>query len=256
MNPVHLQTEVFSDKPALGHPLQSGAARLDHLVVAAANLDDGVAWCKKTLGIEPGPGGRHALMGTHNRLFTIASEAYPLAYFEIIAIDPEAAAPGRPRWFGLDAQALRQRVVEQGPQFIHCVAAVSGLAATSALTTSGRALADLGLDAGEVLDVSRPSTSGLLRWQMLVRPDGQTLCGGAMPTLIDWGQASHPALQMPYSGVRLRSLRLAGLPPAVAVHLGLPGVETVAADTPEAAATAALQAVFDTPLGRVVLSSN
>lgn len=234
----------------LSSKTQLGAACLDHLVVAAANLDEGVAWCKKTLGIEPGPGGRHALMGTHNRLFKIASDAFPLAYFEIIAVDPEAVAPGRPRWFGLDAQALRQRVVEQGPQFIHFVAAVSDLAAQD------RDLAAMGLDAGEVLDVSRPSANGLLRWQMLVRPDGQTLCGGAMPTLIDWGQASHPALQMPDSGVRLRSLRLVGLPPAAAAHLGLPGVETVASDAAKTGGVAALQAVLDTPLGAVVLSSS
>ena len=43
--------------------------------------------------ITPGSGGRHALMGTHNRVFAIGSEAFPRAYFEIIAIDPDAPDP-------------------------------------------------------------------------------------------------------------------------------------------------------------------
>ena len=66
------------------------ASHIDHLVVAAASLDDGVRWCEKTLGITPGPGGEHPLMGTHNRLFTIATVQHPKAYFEIIAINREA----------------------------------------------------------------------------------------------------------------------------------------------------------------------
>ena len=66
---------------------------VDHLVVAAPSLEAGVAWCEATLGVTPGPGGRHPQFGTHNRLLKIASEAYPQAYLEIIAIDPQAAPP-------------------------------------------------------------------------------------------------------------------------------------------------------------------
>ena len=44
------------------------ALTLDHLVVAAATLDDGIAWCERTLGHVPQAGGRHAFMGTHNRI--------------------------------------------------------------------------------------------------------------------------------------------------------------------------------------------
>lgn len=43
-------------------------AKLDHLVIMANSLDDGVDWCEATLGVTPGPGGEHPLMGTHNRL--------------------------------------------------------------------------------------------------------------------------------------------------------------------------------------------
>jgi hypothetical protein len=76
-------------------PVITGAATaVDHLVVAAATLEQGVAWCEATLGVTPGPGGRHALMGTHNRLLNLGSAAFPHSYLEIIAIDPEAPAPG------------------------------------------------------------------------------------------------------------------------------------------------------------------
>jgi hypothetical protein len=68
---------------------------VDHLIVAAASWTDGVAWCEATLGVTPGPGGKHPLMGTHNRLLKMASDTYPQAYLEIIAIDPDAPPPTR-----------------------------------------------------------------------------------------------------------------------------------------------------------------
>ena len=70
---------------------------LDHLVVLCASLADGEAWCQATLGLAPGPGGRHALMGTHNRLLLLAGEGMAPAYLELIAIDPDAPVPGRAR---------------------------------------------------------------------------------------------------------------------------------------------------------------
>ena len=127
------------------------AVQLDHLVVAARTLDEGVAWCRDTLGVEPGPGGKHALMGTHNRVFSIASPAFPHAYFEIIAIDTDAPPPGRARWFGLDTLDLRA-----GPRLIHWVARTSALEPTLA------ALRAAGHDAGRVLEASRDTPQGLL----------------------------------------------------------------------------------------------
>ncbi|MEO7940296.1 MAG: VOC family protein, partial [Burkholderiaceae bacterium] len=52
--------------------------QIDHLVVVAKTLDQGVQWCEATFGITPGPGGEHAQFGTHNRLFKIATPANPL----------------------------------------------------------------------------------------------------------------------------------------------------------------------------------
>jgi hypothetical protein len=69
------------------------APQLDHLVIAARTLTDAVDWCAETLGVVPGPGGSHPLMGTHNRLIPIGSQDYPNAYLELIAIDPSATQP-------------------------------------------------------------------------------------------------------------------------------------------------------------------
>ncbi len=69
--------------------------QLDHLVMAAHTLEQGVAWCEAVLGATPAAGGKHVGMGTHNRLLSIGSVAFPQAYLEIIAIDPEAPPPGR-----------------------------------------------------------------------------------------------------------------------------------------------------------------
>ena len=89
------------------------STEIDHLVVVADSLDQGVAWCKATLGVVPGPGGKHAFMGTHNRLLNLSSPAFPACYLEIIAIDPNALPPSRPRWFGMDDPGLRNRIGQQ-----------------------------------------------------------------------------------------------------------------------------------------------
>ena len=70
--------------------------QIDHLVVAAHTLEQGVQWCEATLGITPEAGGEHSQFGTHNKLFKIATPAHPLAYFEIIAINPGAKGPANP----------------------------------------------------------------------------------------------------------------------------------------------------------------
>lgn len=179
---------------------------LDHLVVAARSLDEGVAWCERTLGLTPGPGGKHALMGTHNRLFSIASPVFPAAYFEVMAVDPQAPPPSRRRWFGLDDAATR-RALASGPGLLHWVMRCDDIEARCAR------LHRQGFDVGEVITASRQTPTGLLSWRIAVRGDGALVAGGAVPTLIRWGER-HPAQDMPDSGVRLESLEIAGAPPA------------------------------------------
>jgi hypothetical protein len=210
---------------------------LDHLVVGARTLEEGVAWCEATLGVTPGPGGRHVLMSTHNRLLNISSAAFARAYLEIIAIDPQAPPPGRTRWFDLDDAAM-QASLACGPQLIHWVVRSPNL------QTHLAALSSAGWDRGEALHAER----GRLRWQISVRPDGQRLCDGALPTLIEWG-SPHPCDDMPARGLRLESLVIEGLPAAAIDALHIQGVQHSAAAQP------ALRATLSTPKGMVELSS-
>ena len=226
-------------------PPAGDALAVDHLVVAALTLQQGVQWCAATLGVTPGPGGEHTLMGTHNRLLSVAAPGFALAYLEIIAINPATPGPtaGRQRWFGLDDPAVQARLAKQGPQLLHWVARSTSLA------THQLALQQLGLQPGAPVAASRPTPAGLLRWQMLLRRDGSTLFGGAWPTLIEW-HGLHPAQAMPPSGITLLGLQLrGGLPAAAQALLQMPGLETVDGAGP------ALTVTLQTPLGTRQLCS-
>jgi Glyoxalase-like domain len=203
-------------------------AQLDHLVVAARSLQEGVDWCEATLGITPGAGGEHPLFGTHNRLFRVATVNFPRAYFEIIAINSEAsravstpAKPPNKRWFDLDNEDL-QSAIKASPRLVHFVAN------TNDVSKACTALENLGIDRGPVVQASRMTLSGLLQWQITVRPDGKRLFNGGLPTLIEWGDV-HPAQSMPESGVALQSMHMVSpqAPELQAAHqaIGLQGVK-------------------------------
>ena len=97
------------------------------------------------------------------------------------------------------------------------------MARCSRLDATLAALAAQGLDAGQAVAAERASPHGLLRWRIAGRDDGRLLCGGALPTLIEW-QGMHPTDHLPPSGVALQSLALGGLPDAAAQALALQGV--------------------------------
>lgn len=217
---------------------------VDHLVVAADSLDQGVQWCEATLGVTPGAGGEHALMGTHNRVLRIATLEYPRAYLEIIAINSAARPPTRKRWFDMDDPALQHQVHER-PRLVHFVARTASAAA------GRQALRLMGIERGPLVAAERASPGGLLRWQMSVRRDGQRLFYGGLPTLIEWG-AIHPADSMTDAGLALRSLhvchpRAADLRAAYAA-VGLQGV-TVEEGAPN------LIAILATPKGDMTIES-
>jgi hypothetical protein len=230
--------------------------QIDHLVVVAQNLDQGVQWCEATFGITPGPGGEHAQFGTHNRLFKIATPAHPLAYLEIIAINGSAALSSnatRKRWFDMDDEALRTAVAKE-PRLVHFVASTSDIQAGRA------ALRALDIDRGPAVQASRHSRRGLLQWQITVREDGQRLFDGALPTLIQWGKADdadplrlHPRNSLPRSGVSLQTLAVthpsAEKLQAAYAAIGLSGVSV-------SVGPANIAAAFQSPRGVVTLNSH
>jgi hypothetical protein len=163
--------------------------RLDHLVIAAADLASGCAWVEALLGVPAAGGGRHAAMGTHNALWGLGE-----CYLEVIAVDPEGARPARPRWFGFDDPAVAARL-EQGPCLVTWAVSTDDLAALRAPVpchpAEGFARDDL-------------------RWQVVL-PQGAALpLGGAWPLTIRWTEGLHPARRLPDQGLRLDRLEIAG----------------------------------------------
>ena len=190
---------------------------IDHLVVTAPTLASGADWLERTLGVAPGPGGAHPRMGTHNLLLRLGESCF----VEVLAIDPAAARPARPRWFGLD---------ELAPD------ATPRLAAWVARTDDLRACpAALLQEAGEI----EPMTRGTREWLITIPPDGGLPLGGALPAFIEWQSPPAPAgAGLPDAGCALAGLGLrhpqaahlhellglAGLADAVAIGTGTPGL--------------------------------
>jgi hypothetical protein len=164
------------------------SAALDHLVVAAATLEEGEDYIETRLGARPLRGGRHVAMGTHNSLLKLGEKTY----LEVIAIDPDAVAPGPARWFGLDTAALRAKV-QGAPRLIHWVAR------TDDIVAARRACP---VDCGEVHAMAR----GAFEWRITIPADGHLPGGGVLPTLIQWADERHPADALPDAGVRLVAL--------------------------------------------------
>ena len=159
---------------------------LDHLVVAARTLDAGAAWVRERLGAECVPGGKHATMGTHNRLLSLGPETY----LEVIAIDPDAPRPARPRWFELDTAAMQARLAH-GPALVHWMERTADLEAELASYP-----AEVRIEA---------FTRNGLHWRLALTADGSFPGGGTLPTLIQWDGA-HACDRLPPSGIRLERL--------------------------------------------------
>ena len=232
-----------------------GVCSIDHLVIVAQNLDQGMQWCEATLGISPSPGGEHKLFGTHNRLFKIATPANPMAYCEIIAINSNATPtikPGTKRWFDMDNAALQAAVAVQ-PRLVHFVANTPDVQAACA------AHSELHIDRGPALQASRHTNKGMLLWQITVREDGQRLFNGMLPTLIQWGKPDdkeplrlHPRNSLPRSGVTLHSITSVH-PEASALQAAYAAIGLQGVGVQEGSAN--LTATLQTPKGLVTLTS-
>jgi hypothetical protein len=230
--------------------------QIDHLVIVAKSLEQGVQWCEDTLGITPGPGGEHTLYGTHNRLFKIASPANPMAYLEIIAINPNVVRPKRAcptRWFDMDNPAL-QKAVTKEPRLVHFVVN------TPDLKAARMAIRMQGIDRGPAIAGNRRTNRGTLNWQISVRADGQRLFDGCMPSLIQWGKPDatdplklHPRNTLTRSGVTLQSLEVTH-PSADKLQAAFDAIELNRVTVTEGAAN--LKATLQTPKGLIVLSSD
>lgn len=199
----------------------------DHIAFSADTLAEGVETLETALGLPTVQGGKHALMGTHNRLMSLGGNEY----LEVIAIDPDAPPPGRPRWFAMDERQGK-------PQLTNWICNTPSL--PDALNTAPEG-------SGDIVDFERSA----LRWQMAVPRNGRLPFGGCFPAMIQW-HSPHPAPRLHDSGARLARLTLLH-PQADALRAVLTPMMPDTRIVVEQGDTPALIADIDTPHGRRIL---
>lgn len=184
---------------------------LDHLTVIAPSLAEGVAHVRTCLDLDVPFGQRHAYMGTHNHLLQLGGAVY----LEIVALDPEGRAPGRPRWFGLDDQAGVRRAWEEGRRLRGWVARTDDIDAVLAgrETIFGRRVA---------LPFDAPA------FDFAIPDDGSLPGDGAYPSLIHRRGKARSMATMADLGARLQVITLESPNPAAILRL----YDAFAIDTP------------------------
>lgn len=211
-------------------------ATLDHLVLAAATLTEGVDHVAALTGAAPVSGGSHASMGTHNALLRLGVGRY----LEVIAVDPAGRTPDRPRWFDLDDVAQRARIAER-PRLVHWVARTDDLEPLVAASPVP-------------LGAVHPMARGAYRWRITIPDDGRRPAGGVVPALIQWDVPAHPADGLPDSAVSLARLEAAH-PEPDAVRAALAALRLSAAIEVTGGPEPRLVATLRTPRGLVALTS-
>ncbi len=203
---------------------------LDHVVLAAPDLDALVEAFHARTGIMPQPGGRHPDAGTRNCLVRVGR----LSYLELIGPDVNDGTAPPPTVFGIDRLT--------GPRIAGWMVHPADIEATVAAARAR------GYDPGAIEPLSRRTPEGsLLSWRLtLTAPDD---LDGLVPHLIDWQGSPHPAEQ------GLPEATLVGLharhPDPAAVRRALAALEVDLEVEP--GESAGMTLVVETPRGRVSL---
>jgi hypothetical protein len=208
---------------------------LDHITVTAFSLEAGAAFVFETLGVSPQIGGEHPRMATHNLLLRLGDTMF----LEVIAPNPNAPAPPRPRWFALDSL---------GPK------SVPSLSTWVVRSTDIRTTAAA---ASEPLGNVEPMSRGALNWLITSPADGSVPLDGTAPALIEWHTDVHPAANLQNKGLSLAKLQIHHPNPNRVSRLlsSLKLEAPVSVLAPAAGASACLVAHINTPQGLRVLSA-
>lgn len=156
----------------------------DHILLGAADLDEGIRWVQERTGARAKPGGSHPGRGTRNALLALGTRHY----LEIIAPDPaQASVP--------DERGLRKLA---SPRIIQWAIHSDDIAAAKRLAEAA-GIKTVGPQPG-----SRQRPDGkMLRWQTLNIESATPLA----PFFIQWEPGSpHPSADAPPLGA-VRSLR-------------------------------------------------
>ena len=206
---------------------------LDHIVLAAQNVQAAVEEIAAATGVRAELGGRFEGRGVYNHLLALQDGAY----LEIIGPDPQQAEHEGALPFGM-------HLTEQTKVAHWCAKAGAEIEQRVA---SAR---EAGYDLGEVRPLGRVLADGTrLDWWLSIG-GWPPLMEGLVPFLIDWGDALHPS-ETAVKGCTLVDFRGRHPDPA-AVQAGLAavGVELRVEQGDEAA----LFATLEGPGGRITLT--
>lgn len=186
---------------------------IDHLVLATPDVAATAAQVRADWGIEVVAGGSHTGRGTRNELTGLGGASY----LEIVGPDDGQPDPPFPRPFGVDGLTAPALVA-------WCARPTRSLADVVA------AIAALGVDVGEIAEMSRQRPDGVeLQWQLTFPMLGAPHVG-TLPFLIDWLDSPHPTESLPHEA-SLTFLHLthpdADLLRAVLAEVGTSDVVTV-----------------------------
>ena len=165
-------------------------SHIDHIVIGTGNLISGTKILETKLNVNFSPGGEHQIMGTHNNLLKLQSDIY----LEVIANNPNAENPSRPRWFSLDETKTKEKITHS-PRALCWVLKVNDIENT---------VKKCGYNPGEILQISR----GELTWKITIPSNGMLVDNGVLPALIEWPNDQHPSKKLTNSNVSINMLSL------------------------------------------------
>ena len=205
--------------------------RIDHMVFAVTDLDDGIEQLESATGVRAEFGGSHPGQGTHNALLSLG----PRVYLEILAPDPKQSDPRSMQSLGLSEQRSSRLITwaVRAPNMDKLVQQAAERGTKLQIPSSG---------------TRKRSDDQLLSWRSTELADDRR-GDGLAPFFIDWGTTEHPAATSP-KGVRLVALRIQHpSPESVQSLFDSLDVPLIIQRGPDVA----LIAVLDSPRGRVEL---
>ena len=160
---------------------------IDHITITAPTLEAGTKLVEDALGVSPQKGGEHPKMGTHNLLLRIGNTLF----LEVIACNPNAEKPKRPRWFALD------EIKHDTPAMLK-----TWVVRTTDIYTSLERCSE---SIGNIEPISRGET----QWLITIPEDGSLPINEGAPALIQWqDNDSHPASKLNDYGFSLKKLQI------------------------------------------------
>jgi hypothetical protein len=204
------------------------AVAVDHLLLGVSDLDRGIAWVEKAIGVRAVLGGSHPGVGTRNALLSLGGRRY----LEIIAPDPAQKVFD----FRIDLRRLSEpRLITWG-------------AATRDIDSLAKKAREAGFEIVGPQDGSRARPDGkVLRWKTLgVKNELAADDVDPIPFFIEWAANSlHPSQDSP-RGCELLALDVAHPKPAeVKAVLAKLGIEAAV----KSGHRALLMATLRTPKG-------